>query len=251
MTTAEHDIIVVVEGGTDAVSLKALKEMFPGTDVHFHIMSGDISTDWWLSRQNAVNVLTAKICSFMSAEKISVKTLRCIVQIMDTDGAFVPPENVVEDPNAAPDGVQYREDCMVCRCAELLRYRNAKKGNIMERLSGLPRVTVQRAKIPYRCFYMSRNLEHVLHNNPGNLSDTEKARLAKSLSNRKMSPADLAALVQSPEVMAPGDFKETWKFIQVGTRSLERHSNLHLAFDFINSCVERQDPPHTPPGAAL
>lgn len=231
----KRDFIAVVEGGTDAVSLRALKEMCAGTDVHFHVMSGDITT-MGVGRTGIVAYLADKVAAYVSAGKIPAKGLVGVMHIMDTDGAFVPPERVLGNPGAPERGIDYREDCMLCRYPDKVRLRNGLKGNLMQRLAGQPALTLARYKVPYRCYYMSRNLEHVLHGESGVLTEREKAGLAKGFADRRLNPAELEALFMDPAVYVPGSYKETWEYIQVGTRSLERHSNMHLAFTFLREC---------------
>lgn len=83
----------------------------------------------------------------------------------------------------------------------------------------------------YKMLYFSRNLEHVLHNAPLT-NDSAKMSLADQFDSQyKGKLNEFIKLVSDPEIAPSGNYNETWEFIQKGTNSLHRHSNLHLIFD--------------------
>ena len=42
---------------------------------------------------------------------------------------------------------------------------------------------------------------------------------------------EFVEMISADDVAVPGTYQETWKFIENGTNSLNRHSNMHLIFD--------------------
>lgn len=233
-----RNFIAVVEGEWDAESLAAIKDMCAEMKVHFHKVGSDITSNMAYNRSNIVAQLTEHVRQYIGEAKIQPGSLVGIMHVMDTDGAYIPQENVLEDPEAPEHGIIYGEDCMRCRYPQVTRWRNERKGQLMERLSGLPHLTLERRRIPYQCYYMSRNLEHVLYGNADNLTRKEKARLASGGEPWKIDPVKLEALFLSSDVCVPGTYSETWNFIHEGMHSLERHSNMHFAFDFLRECAE-------------
>lgn len=65
--------------------------------------------------------------------------------------------------------------------------------------------------VSYRIYFNSCNLEHVLFNGLKDFTEDEKADMAEDL-------------------IAPGTFKQTWRFIEKEKHSLERFTNMHLIF---------------------
>ena len=84
--------------------------------------------------------------------------------------------------------------------------------------------------IPYKIYYMSCNLDHVLHDKP-NATDEEKK--ANSLDFTEMYYDDINAFIKfiSESTFSQcTDYKESWDYIKQDKHSLERNSNLGLCF---------------------
>ena len=89
--------------------------------------------------------------------------------------------------------------------------------------------------IPYRVFYMSCNLDHVLYNEQ-NLEDNQKVDMADEFADQYLDDIDaFISFMNDKSLIFEGNFKETWKQIKLNKNSLMRHSNLHI---FINEYVE-------------
>lgn len=79
----------------------------------------------------------------------------------------------------------------------------------------------------YEVHFMSRNLEHALYGLSGQLSDADKERLSRAFSAKCSAQPDYLEEVLESIAKDLGDsYRETWKSVQTGTRSLERGSNL-------------------------
>lgn len=93
--------------------------------------------------------------------------------------------------------------------------------------------------IPYRVFYMSCNLDHVLYNKLNSTAvEKENDAYAFALRYRNDIHAFQDFIYHSDFAVLVG-YKESWKFIQSGTESLKRHTNLGLCFPG-NSCTSEQ-----------
>lgn len=85
---------------------------------------------------------------------------------------------------------------------------------------------------PYEIYYFSRNMEHVLHNIPTDLSDDEKEDLAWETANRyKEQPEEFLQFLKEGEFFVPGNYEETWRSIFENSNSLKRYCNLSVFFD--------------------
>lgn len=151
-----------------------------------------------------------------------------VIQIVDLDGAFVPDEAVVE--NSALSGVWYGAQEIECPDASLMRKRNAVKSAALRKLVASRTLTYRGRSVPYAAYFMSRNLEHALFGVKAELDDAMKRRLAEAFARDcEADPAKLPQTLRDEGVLVPGDYRQTWKYVQQETRSLERGSNLALA----------------------
>lgn len=83
-------------------------------------------------------------------------------------------------------------------------------------------------KIPYRVFYMSCNLEHVLYDLL-NLSDEEKhVRANKFAMKYKNNVDEFLDFIAESNFSVKGSYSETWSFLKQNNHSLERYSNLGI-----------------------
>lgn len=72
-------------------------------------------------------------------------------------------------------------------------------------------------------------MEHVLHNESGNLTDDEKGRKADEFVDTYENDIDsFINFITKSDFAVDGDFNTTWDFILKNNNSLKRHSNIHL-----------------------
>ena len=86
------------------------------------------------------------------------KDILQVIHIVDTDGAFIPDSNIVLNNNA--DSTLYYLDCIETNNVKKIIDRNNKKISIISKLCNTSKIY----KIDYKIFYMSCNLDHVIHN---------------------------------------------------------------------------------------
>ena len=83
--------------------------------------------------------------------------------------------------------------------------------------------------VPYRLFYVSRNLEHTFLGKIGNLDARQKQSGAIKLADRFTRDPDLfSTTLQSLRRIHgnPSSWEESWQYAMQGLHSLERGSNL-------------------------
>ena len=84
---------------------------------------------------------------------------------------------------------------------------------------------------PYRLYFNSCNLEHVLYNELKDFSDDEKEILSDEFAEKYEGKVlEFIDFISDKSVSVEGTYKETWKYIEKDKNSLERHSNMHLIF---------------------
>ena len=88
------------------------------------------------------------------------------------------------------------------------------------------------AGINYTVYFLSRTLEHVLHNRIENLTDQDKTELPEAFDDSYADNLEGFLAFIADEVFAVKcDYKQTRDFIKQDTNSLKRYSNLHLLFE--------------------
>lgn len=218
-------MIFILEGPSDDTSLTgSLKHIFASSRIEPLIMHRDITSDRNVTHRNIIRKLHEEIQAFCSKKFLTQSNILRIVHIIDTDGAFIPDELIQEDTDCRQ--IVYSEDNIRCRSKEnLIRRNHIKQQNLQKLLD-----THNIGGLSYSLYYMSSNLEHVLHNRI-NLTDEEKEELSYEFAEIcAEQPEYFIQLMTSQTVFIDGSYRESWDFIKSGKHSLERHSNLALCF---------------------
>ena len=84
--------------------------------------------------------------------------------------------------------------------------------------------------IPYKVYFFSTNLEHVLHN-VQNATREEKNILAQNFEDKFYNnPIKFIEFINNKKFALDKEYEETWNFIKQGNNSLHRYTNFHLYF---------------------
>ncbi|MBE6665973.1 MAG: hypothetical protein E7603_07130 [Ruminococcaceae bacterium] len=220
-------ILFLVEGSTDSTSLGlVMSRLLENADVRFYILGGDICYRYHITNENAERSVLRFVNGFLQRYRLKKSDLLQIVHIIDTDGAFIPPERVIF---GGKEHATYKETSIETLSVDSLRSRNEMKTKAASALSKLSHVE----KIPYALYYFSRNIEHVLHNRADSLSGREKRIFSENFENTYADhPEDFIRFMQSREVAVRGSYSKTWEYILRGTNSLKRGSNFGLYFNW-------------------
>ena len=227
-------VFVIVEGPSDADALDAvINRIFDSDMVHVHIVHGDLTTETGVTASNVINRVVSDVKGYAVSNHFVKGDFKEIIHIVDTDGAFIPDTSVVEDMNATKPVYSLTEIHTVNPAGIICR--NHQKASNLSKLVSCKTVW----NIPYRVFYMSSNLDHVLYNKL-NCSDDEKATNAFQFAKRyrKDIPGFLKFITESDFSVMDG-YAEAWQYIKEEMHSLERHSNLGLAFPLLGVESER------------
>lgn len=266
MTETRKIRLFILEGETDVTALDAVLENAFEDNLRamFCTTGGDVTSDnnnlsIEIVGEGQESVLLSSVendIAFIIKEwikspersnSIRVQDIAEIVQITDTDAGFISDELVIEDRNAADEAdvnivydtaggcIRVRNKMRQLRT---LRHERKQVGHLIRigtlNLDSPEGVT----EVPYRIFYMSCNLEHVLHdriNIPRSKERKEKTNLAKSFKSRfGGDSASFIKFISESDFAVKGTYEETWAFISDvnhPTRSLNRHTNLNVLFD--------------------
>ena len=220
-------ILFLVEGESDEISFEGLlKDFFSSYDIHVHIMRCDITIADNPAPSEILAKLKDPIDNFLSITKLLKSDILRVIHLVDMDGAFVT-DDCIE--YSEQEKVSYNEEKIFTKNPESIRRRNIVKSAVLKKLCSTNTVY---ADLPYEIYYLSRNLEHVLHNRIENLSNTQKAMLSDEVDERfENRLKDFLAFISDKTFAVTGSYKDTWNFIQQGNNSLKRYSNVHLIFE--------------------
>ncbi len=145
-------VFVIVEGPSDHDALAlVLNRLFDQQTVHVHIMHRDITTENGVDSANIVSAVAAEVKQYANSSHLTSSHFQEIIHLVDMDGAYIPDEAVVEDPEAKK---------LIYSVTEI---RTADKTGIeqrnLQKRGNLDRLTTTKAiwKIPYSVYYMSCN----------------------------------------------------------------------------------------------
>ena len=220
--TRKKIVCVIVEGPSDDDALGVVFSKFYSKDeVHVEVMHCDITTDF--GRTPIVSKIGNVVKSY-AGHTFKQSDFRQIIHIVDMDGAYIPDENIVEDPDATKP---YYSTADIRTCNKVgIENRNRQKRDNLNRLISISQVW----KIPYSVFYMSSNLDHALYGKL-NSTDDEKEHDAFYFSMKYKNNLPLfIQFISESEFSVCNDYKESWRFIKEALHSLERHTNLGLCF---------------------
>lgn len=150
------------------------------------------------------------------------KKVVLVIHIVDTDGAYISDDKVLEEQNCKD--IRYESDGIHTSNRQAIIRRNQQKKENLYRLIS----TGQIWKVPYKVYYMSCNLDHVLHDKRNSTDeDKEDDAYAFAIKYRKNLEAFVKFICES-DFSVGGEFKESWVYIEDGMNSIERHTNLGI-----------------------
>ena len=220
MSKRPNVVPVIVEGPTEELALGLVfSQLFRAMGrLHFEVVHGDLLTQQRFCVTPGGNAESKRVDEWVRkgildylqglSPKITWNDLACIIQITDTDAAFVPEE-------LAPDHLVHRNEI--------------KRGNarILARKSAF---TFKKRTVPYSLYYFSQDMEDALHGIHGSeLTPHKKELLARAFQQRYAR--DLEGFRTLLEELLPcRKFRDSWEYIFENGNSMNRASNLALAF---------------------
>lgn len=230
---AESKIILfIVEGMSDEVALApALEQIITSNTVKFKVMRSDITCDFDSTVSNIERrIKTLCIKKFLDENsQFTEKDICAVVHVVDLDGAFTPDAIVVEDTTL--EKVQYYDDSIVCKDRNLFLKTKCNKKLILSHLCNLMEIAIPHGiTVPYSIYYMSCNLDHVLHDKR-NSTVEEKKNNSLDFSDKYDDPQLFERFFNEENIKINGTYEETWKYVQQGLNSLLRGSNFWLCIN--------------------
>lgn len=219
-------VYVIVEGPSDDEALGViLNRLYDKNAVYVEITHGDITSDKAVTAGNIVSKIGNLIRGYAKANHYKEGDFQEIIHLIDMDGAFIPESLVIYDEKAVKPF--YTENEIQSAMPDQIISRNKRKSENVNRICMMGKVW---GKVPYRAYYMSANLDHVLYDKL-NSTDKDKENDAYIFAKRYKDNLDeFLEFISDSDFSVTEDFKESWEFIKEGKHSLERHTNLGICF---------------------
>lgn len=219
-------VFVIVEGASDETALGiALNQVFDKELVYVHIMHGDITTRTGVNSQNIVAKVGNEVRAYAISNHYKASDFRQIIHIVDTDAAYLAEDKVLED--SACEELLYQDDGIHTNDVRKVIARNRQKIDNLYRLRSCGNIW----GIPYRVYYMSCNLDHVLYDKR-NSTDEEKENDAYAFAKKYRNNVDSFMNYICESIFSvKGSFKDSWEFIEKDMHSIERYTNLPICLE--------------------
>lgn len=219
-------VFVIVEGASDETALGiALNQVFDKESVHVHIMHGDITTRNGVNSQNIVAKVGNEVKAYAASNHYKSSDFKQIIHIVDTDAAYISVDRILDDPECVE--LSYQDDGIHTSDVEKVISRNNQKMDNLYRLRNCGNIW----GVPYRVYYMSCNLDHVLYDKRSS-SDEEKEEDAYTFAKKyKNNVGAFMEFMCKSSFSVKGDFKDSWEFIETDMHSIERYTNLSICLE--------------------
>ncbi len=230
-------VIFLVEGETDKIALaKTISDNLKPV-AKFHVIRTDITSDMATTVDNVESLIAKRIGYFFTENpQYNFEDVLSVIQITDTDGTYVEGSKVIYDNSN--DKVRYNNDSISTMYVEEIKNRNKRKSSVLNYLSTLNTIKYTREiHFKYRIYFMSCNMEHVLHDLPNVATAEEKERLAKQFRREAGKNVNkLRDILFLPSIdCGESGYDDSWKAIKKGTTSLKRKSNFsHFFREYID-----------------
>lgn len=227
MTKTKKIVLFIVEGITDEMSLSLiLSKLVQDSSVQFHVINQDITADFNSNCQNIIRKIDSHVKKFLAQNNGLKKTdIKEIIHLVDTDGAFVKENFVVEDMKQ--EKTFYTQNSIMTNKRDLIVERNERKSCILNKLYQTSHI----GRIGYRVYFFSCNLEHVLHNCQNTACD-KKCKCSYDFADKYVGREKcFVDFLSKNDFAIPGDYRHTWQFIKEDCNSLNRYCNFHLYFN--------------------
>jgi hypothetical protein len=235
-------IIVLVEGQSDEILLyERLRELYKGCEIRFEIQRGDIFYDNKNGNKPIKSVIGDCVKGIIQRRKYKKKDVIGVIHIMDTDGCFIPDTQVVVDESQGMKTF-YKTDCIKVDSdiqKNNIMLRNSTRSTNVNTMKSVESIVKRTFK--YQIYYFSRNLEHVIFNEPNPAKDTKEENIEIFLEEIEEGISIeqyLSTYFSGVGGTSYNDkYSESWNYIKSGTNSLKRSTNVPLMFEYINEIV--------------
>lgn len=231
-------VLLIVEGFSEEVLLYgSLRQEFQQYDIQFEIQRGDVLFSFNKNRKSIKGIIGDIVKEFLNKRKFKWSDILGVLHIIDTDGCLIPSENVRIETSQTTS-TWYESDCIKVsdeKQRESIISRNMERSRNVRIMNSIN--TIINKKVPYQMFYFSRNLEHVLFDDPNPNTGTKIEEIERFVEGLSIPIEEFlhkhmyALSMESYEEK----YTESWKVMDQNTASLSRLTNVSLLFEYIKS----------------
>lgn len=228
-------VLVLVEGDAEETVLtEYLEDVFGAEEVFIDVQYGDVLTDWQRDK-NIKNTIGDVIKAYLRKNKFEPSDLKWVFQVTDSDGAFIPNENVIV--NAQVEDEIFYDESVIQVCNEYkktqIEHRNEQKAKNIKILSTTNQFNLGRVKIPYKIYYFSTNLDHVLWDERNEVQQKKIRKAENFIDHLEVTLEEFLwqySAIKEDEI-SDKSYKESWSQLSDETNSLKRLTNITLLFE--------------------
>ena len=226
MLKTKKIILFIVEGITDEAALAGiLTKIINNNETRFYFTEGDITSNNATNPSNLKRKLGEHVKSFLEKYHFQKSNIRAVIHLLDTDGAFIDKQFLENDDSCGE--FYYTLNSIKSNDISKVIERNNRKSILMDILYKMDKIL---SSVDYKAYYLSSNLEHVLHNKI-NVPKNEKMKLAEEFDDMYCGKEiEFINFISNSSLAVSGNYIETWEYIKRDLNSLNRFSNLHLFF---------------------
>ncbi len=223
-------ILFIVEGRNDETEMDAIlktprfKQLSEKYTFKFIRAKNDITAS--AKVKSAQGELTKYVQDFRMKSGpwrgIKVDEIHEVVQLVDLDGAFIPPDHIFRGENS---WFEYSDEGITTKNVDGARGRNKKKAESLNKLA----FNVKKIdNIPYSIYYVSCNMDHVLFNQRSLTPDQKNDKAKIFWFHCKEHPEVLDETIFKEGIATKENYEQSWEEMQQGNESLMRHTNMNL-----------------------
>lgn len=228
-------VLLIVEGVCDEYLLTSrLKELYKDYNILFEVQHGDVLYNSYDKKKSPIKGTIGDIVSkFIKKRKFRNSDMLAVLHIIDTDGCLIPDQNVVIDANQQ-ENTFYQLDMIAVPSQEQrdrILARNKERSRNIYNLSTVGQIN----HFTYRLYYFSRNLEHVLFDEPNPIEDEKFNEVDNFLISLTVPIEEYLKeyLPNLPTGTVDEQYKQSWVYIGQGVASLQRTTNVPLLFNYL------------------
>lgn len=230
-------VLILFEGETDKNSLEyLLSKIVCNEKVKCKVCDGDLTTKRNAKPSNIEKYIIEKVYDFLNKSHgiYLFENIKLIVHVLDTDACGINSKKIIIDNKN-----EYIDDTYHSTDINNIINRNRQKLPIIKKLSTLNSITFNckdNAVKPYIAYYMSRNLEDVLHNDPNINTVNGKIYYSDKFAIKYENDIyGFITFINSNNVGTKLNFSESWLEILKEENATKRQTNFNLFInDYIN-----------------
>ncbi len=234
-------VIVLVEGASDEEFLIGrMRELYEGCEIRFEPQREDVFYNE-KARQKSIKLVIGDIVrEVVKKRKYRDSDILAVLHVIDTDGCLIP-ENCIEINHDQQEKTYYSVDTIKVNSSKQKQNiikRNDIRSSHVKTMNKQQKVVSKKYK--YQLYYFSRNLEHVLFNEPNPKQENKYENVEEFIENLDCTVEEfLYKYLPGIEGFDYSDkYNSSWRYVEEGVNSLKRATNVPLLFEFINTLVD-------------